>query len=220
MMYQLLIILSFFLLPPNESHEQDTPGRYEQRALDILAIAHTTFNTFDAFYAEFDYSSANSGFSTGINDSGFLYTSGKKYRMQLDGSLFVSDGITAWSFLEEINEVHISDVLETNGIITPTSLLEHYQDDFQPLWIRQELHRGKKVEVIDLVPEDPHTAFSKYRIAIEAESGMIAYVVAYDRQGGTYSYIITSTNTSPEISDSIFTFDPNNYPGIEVIDLR
>ncbi len=220
MMCQLLFILSFSLLWSNATREQDIPGKYEQRALDILANAHTTFNTFDAFYAEFDYSSANSGFSTDLNDGGFLYTSGNKYRMKLDGNLFVSDGINAWSFLEEINEVHISDVLETNGIITPTSLLEHYRDDFRPLWIRQELHRGKEVDVIDLVPEDPHTAFSKYRIAIEGETGMIAYVVAYDRQGGTYSYIITRTKTNPEISDSIFTFDPNNYPGIEVIDLR
>lgn len=219
-MHPILFILSFLLFFMGSQANPEPPGRYEQRALDILHDAHIKFKSLEAFYAEFEYASTAAGFSAELNNGGFLYAKGDKYHMKLDGNLFISDGLTVWSFMEEINEVHISDFLESEGMITPTSLLENYQDDFRALWIRQELHRGKTVNVIDLVPEDPYTAFSKYRIAIEKDTQLIAYVVAYDRQGGTYSYIITKTNTNPDIPEALFTFNPDNHPDIEVIDLR
>lgn len=219
-MHLLLFIVSFAVFSNSSYQDTDTPGRYEQRALDILENSRVLFNSFDTFHAEFEYASSAGGFSQRLNDGGSLYTKGSKYYMKLDGNIFVSDGSTVWSFVEEINEVHISTVYDSEGIITPTSLLDNYQDAFQPLWIRQELHRGKDVHVIDLVPEDPHTPFSKYRIAIEADNGMIAYVVAYDRQGGTYTYTITETTINPDLPEAVFAFNPDEYPGIEVIDLR
>ncbi len=220
MIHPLLFILSFAIFSGSYYQDTDAPGRYEQRALDILDNSRALFSSFDTFHAEFEYASSSVGFSQGLNDGGSLYTKGDKYYMRLDGNIFVSDGSTVWSFVEEINEVHISYVYESEGIITPTSLLDNYQDAFRPLWIRQELHRGKDVHVIDLVPDDPHTPFSKYRIAIKEESGMIAYVVAYDRQGGTYSYIITETTINPDLPDALFAFNTDDYPGIGVIDLR
>lgn len=219
-MQPILFIISLVLLSNSPGQRPETPSRYEQRALDILENSRALLNSFDSFHAEFEYDSSAAGFGQRLNDSGSLYTKGDKYHMRLDGNIFISDGITVWSFMEDINEVHISNFYETEGIITPTSLLDNYQETFRPLWIRQELHRGKDVHVIDLVPEDPHTPFSKYRIALEAESGMVAYVVAYDRQGGTYSYIIKETTTNPDLPDTLFSFNPDDYPGIEVVDLR
>jgi len=215
-----LFIIAFALFSHSAYPDPDTPGWYEKRALEILENSRVLFNSFDTFHAEFEYTSSVGGFSQSLNDSGSLYTKGNKYFMVLDGNIFVSDGSAAWSFLEEINEVHISNVYDSEGIITPTSLLDIYKDTFQPLWVRQEVHRGKDVHVIDLVPYDPYTPFTKYRIAIEAESDMIAYLVAYDRQGGTFSYIVTETNINLSLPDTLFVFNPDDYPGIEVIDLR
>lgn len=212
--------LAFLFISIYDVQETEPPGRYEQRALKILDEAYAALNSLDAFYVEFDYLSDAGGYLPTMNDGGFLFTKGNMYHMKLDGNLFISDGITAWSFMEEINEVHISDVMDANGMITPTSLLDNYREDVHPLWIRKELYRGKEVHVIDLVPADPHTAFSKYRIGIDDATNLIAYVVAYDRHGGTYTYVITKTKTDPEIPDKIFTFNPEEFPGVEVIDLR
>ncbi len=220
-MQQLIIILILSLFwPVTYQNNESTTGTYQQKALDILGEARSRLQSYNAFYAEFEYSASATGFGSSPGDGGYIYTKGSKYRMKMDGNLFVSDGITAWSFLEDINEVHISDVLEADGMLTPTSLIEHYQDAFQPLWVMQEMVGDKSVDVIDLVPTDPHTAFSKYRIAIDKNSRLIAYVIAYDRQIGTYSYTITKTETELDISSSLFEFNPDDYPGIEVIDLR
>ncbi len=220
-MQQLLIILFFTLLWPSAYQAEDTiTGIYEEKALDILADARDRFHSFETFYSEFEYAASATDFGSSMGEGGYLYTKGNKYRMKLNGSLFISDGITAWSFLEDINEVHISDILETEGMLTPISLIEHHRDNFHPLWIRQEVYRNKTVDVIDLVPADPHTAFSKYRVAIDKNSKLIAYIVAYDRQGGSYSYTITKNEINPDIPGSLFDFNPDDYPGIEVIDLR
>ena len=148
-----------------------------------------------------------------------LFSKGEKYYMRIGLTHFISNGETVWTFLEEVNEVHISLAEMTEQAMTPAYFLKKFREEFQSRWIREENHYGRMVHIIDMVPVEPH-AFYKYRLALDTESMDIAYTQAHDRQGNIIHYEISEFNTGGDIPDSLFEFDPADYPGIEVVDLR
>jgi outer membrane lipoprotein-sorting protein len=42
----------------------------------------------------------------------------------------------------------------------------------------------------------------------------------FEKNGNRYTYAINTINTTANIADDTFTFNPKKYPGVEVIDLR
>ncbi len=200
---------------------QDTGTQrvYEEKAERILQEASEEIKSHESLYVRFDYIIANTEPGMKEHMDAFLYTKGDKYFMKIGYNQFISDGETVWAYMEEVNEVHISLAEDTEGAITPTSLLENFTEDFRSKWIGEERVGDKIVHIIDLVPNEPQ-AFFKYRVAIEDANRQIHYTKAYDRQGGTYRYEITAFNPDPGIPENQFVFNPAQYPGIEVVDLR
>ncbi len=197
----------------------DPPRIYEEKAAEMLRDVSEIIKSHDAIHLEFRFSQTDSPMSANGEMDGFLYASGEKYYFRYGDMHFISDGHTAWSYLEDVNEVHISLREDTEGAITPLSIIENFEEEFRPLWINQVVHEGTAFQIIDLVSKEPHTFF-KYRIAVNKENGNLMYVTAYDRQGGTYTYSITETTIDPEVPDDLFIFDPADHHDIEVVDLR
>ena len=150
---------------------------------------------------------------------GKLVSQGDKYRMELADNLFISDGINTWSYLDENEEVYVNLLENSEGGLTPTSILEDFEAQFRAKHIRQETYEGKQVEIIDLIPQTPQ-AFYKFRVALEASTKMLVYTIAYDREGGSYTYRIDRFEPNPALTASLFTFDEADYPDAIVIDLR
>ena len=219
-MYLKHIIIVFFLTTIiSSAFAGDPPRIYEEKAAEILRDVGEIIKSYDAMHLEFSYTQTDAAMGTNGEMDGFLYASGDSYYFRYGDMHFISDGHTAWSFLADVNEVHISLREDTEGAVTPLSIIEDFEESFRPLWINQVEDEGMVFQIIDLVSKEPHTFF-KYRIAVNKDSGHMLYVTAYDRQGGTYTYSITHTTIDPEIPEGLFTFDPTEHPGIEVVDLR
>jgi outer membrane lipoprotein-sorting protein len=212
----------FFLLvvlPPAFSQESQELSPDKQKAINILHDARDKLKAHNALKLEFTFSATEAAFNLDDNMDGFMYLQDDKFYIKSGLNQFISDGTNAWTFLESVNEVHISRLEDTEAVMTPTSLLENFTETFNPLWIREEAIHGEKVYVIDMVYIEPAT-FHKYRIAVEENSGLLQYISAFDGQGNSYTYDITSTEVNPEIPEKLFTFEPERHPGIEIIDLR
>ncbi len=213
-------ILSMLAIIGTGNATNDPPRVYEDKATEILAMTGNTIKAYDALYLEVQYISSDSFTELFDDATGFIYVSGEKYYIKLGNMHFISDGVLAWTFLEDVNEVHISYLEDTEGALTPLSLLENFENEFRSLWIRQETtDDGEVIDIIDMVPLEHHP-FYKYRIAISSKSHHVVYTIAYDSHGGTYTYMITDTLINPAIPPDLFLFDPDDYPGIEVVDLR
>ncbi len=220
MMPYIIHILSMLVLIGTGKAMSDPPRVYEEKAIEILKKAGNTIKAYDALYLEVHYMSSNSSTELFDDAKGFIYLSGEKYYIKLGDMHFISDGMLAWTFLEDVNEVHISYLEDAEGTLTPLSLLDSFEEEFRPLWLRQEtLDNGEVIDVIDMVPIEHHPFF-KYRIALSSQSKHVVYIIAYDSHGGTYTYVITETLINPEIRDNLFSFDPGEHPDIEVVDLR
>lgn len=199
--------------------QAQTPKVYEEKGQQLMEEASDKLKAYNTLKIEFTYVMENTNQDILEKMEGTLYSEGDKYRMGVGGNLFVSDGTTTWAYMEDIDEVHITDTEDTEGALTPTSLLNEFDSQFRSTFIRQEQHSGKLVDLVDLVPNDPQTFF-KYRIAIDATSKMTVYATAYDRHGGMYTYTIKKYEGNIPIPDDTFSFSPEDYPDIEIIDLR
>ncbi len=195
------------------------PRHYEEKAEDILTEASKALKAHDAVRMSFSYTMQNEEREQYDHAEGFILTSGDKFHLRQGMYHMISDGKTAWTFLEEVNEVHISYAEDTEEALSPVSVLDNFHEDFRARWIRLEPHDDEDIHIIDLVPHQPQT-FYKFRVAIGEQSNSIVFLEAHDRQGGIYRYDIEVIETDPETSDQKFTFQPEDHPGIEVVDLR
>lgn len=219
MMRSILLILIITLNATHLQAQDPPPRHYEELADSLLKLAGKTLVAYESWYIRFDYTMENSQFDTSELLKGELYTKGDSYHMKLGDHLFISDGETVWSYLSDIHEVHINLAEYVEDALTPTSILKNFEEAFRSLWIRTELHKGKTVHLIDLVPNQ-HQEFFKYRLALDQSNYRIVYTTAFDRHGGTYHYEITQMTSNPVIPQNHFTFDIASFPGVEVVDLR
>ncbi|MFO7978876.1 MAG: outer membrane lipoprotein carrier protein LolA [Bacteroidales bacterium] len=212
-----LLILLLSTLPLMA--QTTTERQYEQKGEELLQQAAQKLKSYDALKISFTFRMINE--SQGVDEEmkGTLISQGDKYHMDAGEHVFISDGEIVWSYMSEIDEVHINLVENTEGGLTPTSILKSFEEDFRSKFIREESYQGRQVNLVDLVPTTPQ-AFHKYRVALDVATDMIVYTTAFDRQGGTYTYTVEEFEANPSIAGNQFTFDVNDYPGVEVIDLR
>ncbi|MFO8067357.1 MAG: outer membrane lipoprotein carrier protein LolA [Bacteroidales bacterium] len=209
-----IIFLSFSLFG-QDTHK--TP--YEIKGEDLTKKAAQKIRDYESLKVEFTYIMENSSMDIYESLEGTLFSKGSKYYMEVGNNIFISDGTTIWNYVDDLEEVQISSAEDAEGGLTPTLILEEFEDQFKATFIREETHKGKKVDIIDLVPETPQTFF-KYRLALGSNDQMIAYTIAYDRHGGTYTYNLDNMQTNISIPDSKFKFDESKFPNAFINDLR
>lgn len=192
----------------------------ESKASDLLKKASDKIKAFTTMEVNFNYVMENN--QMGINESlsGKVFSKGDKYRMTVGDNLFISDGTTVWNYLDELDEIHINTIENSEGGLSPTALLNDFSTQYQAKFIKQESHEGKMVDIIDLVPNAPQS-FYKYRVALDARDQMLVYTIAYDRHGGTYTYTIDNIKPNQPIPDTQFVFNRNEFPSdVDVVDMR
>jgi outer membrane lipoprotein-sorting protein len=81
------------------------------------------------------------------------------------------------------------------------------------------VQNGKTVDIIDLTPLQGKT-YSKIRIIIDKDKIQLLSFTIYDKNGSTYSYLINKFIPDIEINKSEFTFNPEEHPNVEVVDMR
>jgi len=193
--------------------------RFEQKAKEILAEASKKIKSYSSLKIEFTYEMENKEQKINETMQGTLLSKAEKFKMEVGGQEFICDGTTIWTYLKDMNEVHINLVANSEEDLNPTAILNSFETEYRSKWMKNETVQGKQLDIIDMIPNEAK-AFFKIRIAIDAQSKQLVYSTAYDRNGGTYTYRIKKFNTNVPAPDSQFTFNPKNHPGIEVIDLR
>jgi outer membrane lipoprotein-sorting protein len=193
---------------------------YEQKATELLKKASNKIKGFSSMEVDFTYTMENTQMDIQETMTGKILSKGDKYHMTIGENIFISDGVTVWNFIDELYEIHINTLANTEGGLTPTALLDNFENEYRGKWIRQEQHAGKTVDIIDLVPNTPQSFF-KYRMALDAGNQNLIYTIAYDRNGGTYTYNIDNLKSNQSIADSKFVFDRSEFPeDADVVDMR
>jgi outer membrane lipoprotein-sorting protein len=155
-----------------------------------------------------------------INESksGSIYIKGDKYRLYIADQLIICDGVTIWTILKESKEVQINNVDPKNQN-TPNKMLTSYGKNYRAKFIKETPSQGFIMQTIDLTPNTTQS-FYKIRLEINKSKNIVYSSTIYDKNGTTYTYLVSNFIENPKVFEHRFTFDKNEYADYEINDMR
>ena len=190
----------------------------DQKATEILDQVSSKTKSYKSIKADFSYKMENTKAKINEEKQGTLLLSGDKYRMQASGQTVICDGKTIWTFMPETNEVQINSLDNKDEALTPSKLLSNYNTNFKSKILNDKNADPSSIK-IELVPNTVKN-YNRAVLAVDKAKLQVKSFIIYDKNGNIFTYTITRFQTDLPGGASDFTFDPQKFPGVEVIDMR
>ena len=220
---KLLYILPVLLVSFSVSFAQTTknPTKTDPEAKKVLDGVSTKFKTFSTVQAGFSYKVENAAGKALSTKTGSILMKGTKYKVSFSGQEIFCNGTTVWNYDRSANEVTISKLDASSGMITPQKLFTNFYDkDFYYVLNGEKKIGSKTIQEIEMTPVDKSKPFHKVYLQIDKAAKTIYSTKVLENAGNRYSYTVTSIKTNQPLADNLFVFDKSKYPGVEEIDLR
>jgi len=188
-----------------------------EQARAILDKMSAKYQGFDAYKASFIYVFENEldGYEEKV--SGELIVQGDMFRLSLAGQEIYCNGEIIWTYIQENNEVNIDYYLPEEMEMSPTRIYDAYKKGYT----YRLISNGSSNEArIQLNPEVDNQNFSSIILVVNTSNSLLNSWVIEDKAGNKFTYTITALETKLSLDPKAFVFDPQKYPGVEIIDLR
>jgi outer membrane lipoprotein carrier protein len=195
-------------------------AQYDPKALEILDAMSKKYKSIPAFEANITCNLSNDVDKVNDEFKGKITVKGDKFRMVLPEQEVINNGATIWTYLPDAKEVNIDNYDPNSEDINPSKIHEVYKKGYKYLYLQDKADGGVLCEEIDLVPEKKDAQYFKIKMFINKKEKTVQSFTLFDKGGNRYKYTVSKFTPNAKIEDSFFTFDPKNYPGVEVIDLR
>lgn len=187
----------------------------------ILDAVSAKFKTFTTVEASFSYKVENAAGKALSTKTGSIKMKGTKYRVSFSGQEIFCNGTTVWNYDKAANEVTISNLDASSGMITPQKLFTNFYDkDFLYLLNGEKKVGNKTIQEIEMTPVDKSKPFHKVYVQVDKAAKTIYSTKVLENAGNRYSYTVTTMKTNSPLADNVFSFDKKKYPGVEEVDLR
>ena len=117
-------------------------------------------------------------------------------------------------------EVTINNAGEMEDELTPSSVYTIYQKGYNYRLIGEKNEKGAIIQEIELLAEKSNASFKRVKLFVDKNKKDLMGWEIYDDQGGVFKYKFTTVNTDVDLPDAYFTFNPQKYGKVEIIDLR
>ena len=151
--------------------------------------------------------------------SGVIFVMGDSYRIEMEGQVIISDGKTIWTYLEDSEEVMVSNVEDNEESISPTQILTKYNESYKAKFEQNNKYKNSNLKEINLKPKDRKN-FEKISVIVNANKLSLENFSVYDVNGNVFTYHIIDLQPDLDLPEGTFTFDYAKYPDVEVIDMR
>ena len=149
---------------------------------------------------------------------GTIGLKGEKFVLECAGVKSWFDGKTLWSYIEDSEEVNISTPTpEELQSINPYAMLGIYKTGFNYSYAGTENVNGTTCKKVVLTPEKKQEI---KEIAIAVDNRMRPVYIKIKNNSGEPQGFTVKGYKNVNLTDSYFKFNPKNYPGVEIIDLR
>ena len=142
------------------------------------------------------------------------------FRVEMHNQDIICDNKTIWTHLKDVNEVQVNYFEPDDNTIIPTELFSVYKNDYTSYFQGTKAIGNKKINIIDLIPNDKEQVYFKIRLEIDSKTNLFNSFKVFSKDGATYTYDILSFAKDLNLSTTDFQFSSSQYPGIEIIDLR
>lgn len=194
----------------------------DPRAQNIIKKTRKKLKTTEFMTVRFSYSLKNKADkkNTKFQKEGVLKykPAQNKFHIELGDIAVISDGKNVWQFLKEEKEVNLSryNPKETFSL---ERIFRIYDEDMKVRYDGVEWLSGQKVTKLSLFPISDTTLYFRVEIWTSEASALPLRMRISNRNGTIVDYILKSYDFRP-IAENEFVFDKNQYPDVEIIDLR
>ncbi|MDY0076616.1 MAG: outer membrane lipoprotein carrier protein LolA [Bacteroidales bacterium] len=191
----------------------------QQNADELLKKVIDKTKTYSALKIDFEYRMLNT--DAGIDEvkEGVVNVKGDAYKLIMAGQTVISDGKTIWTYLEDSEEVMVSDAAEGEDNITPSRILTSYYEDHKISYVKNRRNEVVGQETVELKPQEGKK-FVKIQITIDTDNLQIKSFSIFDNGGNEFVYKLKSMEEMKVIEADFFTFNKADYPDVDVIDMR
>ena len=191
----------------------------KKQAEKLLQSVIDKVSSYNNFVADLSYTMVNTDMNINEKKSGKIFVSGDKYRIEMPGQTIISDGTTLWTYLEDSQEVMVSNMEDSDQSISPTKILTSYNKDYDAKFDKDATYKNSNLKLIDLKPSEGKN-FEKMSVLVNAKSLELENFSIYDKNGNVFTYHIINLKPNAELEAGTFTFNPKKYPDVEVVDMR
>jgi outer membrane lipoprotein-sorting protein len=191
-----------------------------KKAEAILDKVRDKTESYRSIKIEFTYEMTNERADIHESEKGTLLVKGDSYRLDIAGQVVINDGKNIWTYIKEVNEVQINSVDEEDeGIITPTTLLSSYTEDYKPKYEGESEWNGHKVHLIELKPIEDKS-YKYIKLKTDSDKDRLLQISIYDKSNNIFQYSVEEFKPNVLFDPNDFTFNAEDYPGVEIIDMR
>lgn len=197
-----------------------TMAQKEAEAKAVLERTAQAFKKAGGIEAEFTLTPYQRGVAQG-EVKGTIQLMDENFRLTTSQMVTWFNGKTQWTYLPTNEEVNVSTpTREELESINPMSFLSLYKEGYNYRMGEQSTYKGKGVYEVCLSAEDFKRQWTNLTLYIDRTSLLPLYIKL--KEAGKDYNIITIGHYKQGIKwgKDHFTFDPKQYPDVEVIDLR
>jgi outer membrane lipoprotein-sorting protein len=186
----------------------------DKKAVDLLDMMSERYKKMEGFTSSFTYIMNN--LSENIADSfqGKISVKEEMYVLFIEGQKIINDSETVWTYLEDLNEVTISEFDAEEQELSLNNIFEIYKSGFSFKFLGEE----KNIRLVEIYPDDQEKSYFKILFKIDSD-GLLSSFSVFDKSNSTFVYMINDFKEE-SLENNLFTFIPEDYPEIEVIDFR
>jgi outer membrane lipoprotein carrier protein len=191
----------------------------DEKSNEILQQLSINTQAYKNIDVDFNFKFENVTQEISENQKGNIKIESNKFRLELNQQIIISDDTTQWIYLKESNELQIMEYDSLDDMISPNKLFTIYEEGYKESYIELKKESDLTLHIIDLFPIESN-AFQKIQLQINSEKIQLHNIILFDKNGGSFTYLITKFITDAILDDKLFKFNTAEYPEIEIIDLR
>ena len=184
----------------------------------VLDKLSSTTKSYSNITIGFDFIFENSSLNITERQSGTLVIERNNFLLEMEDQIIINDGETQWIYLMDMNEVQIIKHDPEEEMMNIKNLFNIYEKGYKYKYVGVKTENRKRLHIINLFPEESNS-FIKVELMVNAAQNELHRIILFDKNGGTYTYLVTAFKSNSKTMPQ-FTFNPVDYPDVEVIDLR
>ncbi len=196
---------------------------FAQQKNALLEKVSNVYKGYERIQADFSVQFfRNDQDQTGQGESGKLFLSQKdgKYRISTSQQEIISDGTVQWAILKDADEVQITEVGQQEDAITPFNIFSFFNTGFSSKQGADAKVGTTQLGVVELTPTDAKRHYSKVVVRVNKANNHVYDVTVYDKNKSRIRYQIKNLSSNPTFVGNMFVFNKDDYPGMEIVDLR
>lgn len=210
-----IAIVALTSIQPVSAQNNDT------KAKAVLQSVSKKINSLKSVKANFALHLSGGNGRVNETKKGTFSMKGQKYHVTLNGQEIICDTKTIWTYTKESNEVQVNKYDPKEQTISPAKLFtDFYDKEYSYRYIGEKKVAGKNCDVVEMTPLNKDKQLSKIEISVDKATNMVVGGNVWEKNGNKYVYDISGFTPNANVPDNLFTFDPKEHPGVEVVDLR